>query len=78
MPRSKFNLSARYNLNRVGILSAATYYSSVKYKPTNEDHGDTFGGRIPIELDVACEVLPGVRPSAGANNLWRNRWKKRP
>ena len=69
LPGSKFNLSARYHLNRVVILAAATYYGSVEYKPINEDHDETFGGKTLIDLDVACGVFPGVRLSAGANNL---------
>ena len=43
LPRTKFNLSVRYNLNHVGILAAATYYGSVEYKPTNEDHDEILG-----------------------------------
>ena len=46
LPRTKYNLSARYNLNRVSILAAATYYGQVEYKPTNEDPDETFGGKI--------------------------------
>ena len=65
VPRSKFNLFVRYNLKRVGILVAATYYGSVEYKPTNEEQGETFGGKILIDLDIACEVVPGVRLSVG-------------
>ena len=69
LPQTKFNLSARYNLNRVGILAAATYFGPVEYKPTNEDHDETFGGKTLIDLDVTWEAFPGVSLSIGANNL---------
>ncbi len=66
LPRTKFNLSARYNLKRVGIPAAATYYGSAEYKPTNQDHEETFGGKTLIDLDVACEVIPGGQSIGGS------------
>ena len=69
LPRTKLSLSARYGLGGFGLLTGATWYGPVEYKPTNMDHDETFDGRTIIDLDVGCDVLPGVRLSVGANNL---------
>ena len=50
-------------------LVRATSYGPVEYKPTNEANDETFSAKTLLDVDVACEVLPGVRLSAGANNL---------
>ena len=77
-------MPGRYNLNRVGILAAATYYGSVGYKPTNEDYGETFGGKPLIDLDGCLrgfrgalvrrgqqpvEYLPGRAPERGQHRF---------
>ena len=69
LPRTKIGLSARYDLSSLSLLTRATWYGPVEYKPTNTDHDETFDGRTIIDLDVGCDLLPGVRLSVGANNL---------
>ena len=44
-------------------------HGSAEYKPTNQDHEETFGGKTPVDLNVACKVFPGVNLSVGASNL---------
>ena len=69
LPRTKLGLSARYDLGTLGLLTRATWYGPVEYKPTNADHDESFDGRTLIDLDVGYDLLPGVRLSVGANNL---------
>ena len=69
LPRTKIGLSARYDLGSLSLLTGATWYGPVEYKPANTDHDETFDGRTIIDLDVGRDLLPGVRLAVGANNL---------
>ena len=69
LPRTKIGLSARYDLSSLSLLTRATWYGPVEYKPANAAHDETFDGRTILDLDVGRDLLPGVRLSVGANNL---------
>ena len=69
LPRTKLGLTARYDLSSLSLLTRATWYGPVEYKPANTDLDESFDGRTLIDLDVGYDLLPGVRLSVGANNL---------
>ncbi len=70
LPRQKGVFSARYGIDRFSVSARANYYGSVKYRPTNPDNDEHFGAKVLFDVDLGYEILPGVRLSAGANNIF--------
>ena len=52
------------------VLGGEFRVENYRIEAPNPDHGETFGGKTLLDLDVACEVFAGGgRLSAGADNL---------
>ncbi len=69
LPKAKLSLSARYTQGRLSVLGRATRYGPVAYKPINADNDEIFSAKTLVDMDLSCDLLPGVRLSVGANNL---------
>ena len=69
LPKTKVSVSARYTQGGFSAIVRATSYGPVEYKPTTEANDETFSAKAVLDVDVACDVLPGVRLSVGANNV---------
>ena len=69
LPKQKGTVSAKYAIDRFGIVARAIYYGKIQYKPTNSDNDETFGAKILLDLDLSYELLQGLRLSVGANNI---------
>ncbi|MFQ5707366.1 MAG: TonB-dependent receptor domain-containing protein [bacterium] len=70
LPRQKANISARYSIGPFSALGRASYFGEVKYRPTNPLNDEDFSAKVLFDVDVAYEILPGVRFSVGANDLF--------
>ena len=70
LPRTKGNLMARYSIDRWNLMTRASLFGNVKYKPTNEANDETFDAKVLFDVDVGFEVLTGVNVHVGANNVF--------
>ncbi|MCI0693281.1 TonB-dependent receptor [candidate division KSB1 bacterium] len=71
LPRQKYSAQARYNIGRFSGLARATYFGEIQYRhPSDPANDETFGAKTVFDVDLALEVVKGVRVSAGAINLF--------
>lgn len=69
LPSTKASFSTQYQNGRLSILARATYYGKIHYKPTNPDNDETFSAKTLLDVDLAFEIMKGVRLSLGGNNI---------
>ncbi len=70
LPRKKFTLGLRYATSKLQAVVRATYFGEIYYKPTNPANDEVFSAKTIFDVDLAYEVMKGVRLSVGANNLF--------
>ncbi|RMD99019.1 MAG: ferric enterobactin receptor, partial [Calditrichaeota bacterium] len=70
LPHQKVSLSARYSVGPFSGLLRATYFGSIKYRPTNPQNDETFGAKTLFDVDLAYQFAKNLTLSIGANNVF--------
>ena len=70
LPKQKATLTARYSIDQFSIMTRASFFGQVKYKPTNPANDETFDAKTLFDIDVGYEFIEGVSLHAGANNVF--------
>jgi iron complex outermembrane receptor protein len=70
LPHQKIAGSARWESGRWSALARVTHFGKVEYKPTSSDNDETFDAKTLLDVDLGIELMPGVRWTVGANNVF--------
>jgi iron complex outermembrane recepter protein len=69
-PKNKLALSANYTIKKFGIMARATRFGEVSSWNTNPMLDETYEAKVVTDASVSYQIIPQVRVTVGANNLF--------
>lgn len=69
VPRTKFNLSLNYSINKFNVFFRNVYFGSVDEATNNEANKQTFSAKVVTDLSFGYNIAKGTNFTIGANNL---------
>jgi iron complex outermembrane recepter protein len=69
-PKNKISLSANYQLKKIGLMVRATRFGAVSSWNVDPRLDETYDAKIVTDASISYSVLPQVRITIGANNLF--------
>jgi iron complex outermembrane receptor protein len=69
-PKNKVALSANYQIKKFGIMARATRFGKVSSWNTNPLLDETYDAKVVTDASISYQLIPQVRVTVGANNLF--------
>ena len=69
-PKNKVSLSASYTYKKIGLLARATRFGKVSSWNADPRLDETYDPKIVTDASISYSILPQVRVTIGANNLF--------
>lgn len=69
-PKNKVAVSANYQIKKFGIMARATRFGKVSSWNTNPQLDETYEAKVVTDASISYQVIPQVRVTVGANNLF--------
>lgn len=69
-PKNKISLSANYQIKKIGFMARATRFGKVSSWNIDPRLDETYDAKIVTDASVSYNILPQVRVTIGANNLF--------
>ena len=69
-PKNKISLSANYQLKKIGLMARATRFGAVSTWSVDPRLDETYDAKIVTDASISYSILPQVRVTIGANNLF--------
>ena len=69
-PKNKVSLSANYQYKKIGLLARATRFGKVSSWNADPRLDETYNPKIVTDASISYNILPQVRVTIGANNLF--------
>jgi iron complex outermembrane receptor protein len=69
-PKNKVSLSASYQLKKIGVMVRATRFGKVSSWNLDPRLDETYDAKIVTDASIGYNILPQVRVTIGANNLF--------
>jgi len=70
VPRQRATAAVSYNQGPLGALLRANFYGKVRYKPDLPENDEAFAAKTLFDADVGYEIMPSLRVSLGAENIF--------
>jgi iron complex outermembrane recepter protein len=69
VPRTKFNLSLNYKIDKFSVFLRNVYFGSVEEATNTEANMQTFAAKVVTDLSFGYNIAKGTNFTIGANNL---------
>ncbi|MFL5748929.1 MAG: TonB-dependent receptor [Niastella sp.] len=69
-PKNKVSLSANYQYKKIGLMARATRFGKVSSWNADPRLDETYDPKIVTDASISYSILPQVRVTIGANNLF--------
>jgi iron complex outermembrane receptor protein len=69
VPRTKFNLSLNYKIDKFSVFLRNVYFGSVEEATNTEANMQTFAAKVVTDLTFGYNIAKGTNFTIGANNL---------
>jgi iron complex outermembrane receptor protein len=69
-PKNKVSLSANYQYKKIGLMARATRFGKVSSWNADPRLDETYDPKIVTDASVSYSIIPQVRVTIGANNLF--------
>lgn len=69
-PRNKVSIAANYQFKKFGAMARATRFGKVSSWNLNPQLDETYEAKVVTDASVSYNILPQVRVTIGANNLF--------
>lgn len=69
-PKNKLSLSVAYQLKRIGANVRVTRFGEVRFWNTNPALDETYDPRTVTDASISYSIVPAVRVTIGANNIF--------
>jgi len=69
VPRTKFNLSLNYSINKFSVFFRNVYFGSVDEATNSDANMQTFSAKVITDLSFGYNIAKGTNFTIGANNL---------
>jgi iron complex outermembrane receptor protein len=69
-PKNKISVAANYQFKRFGAMARATRFGEVSSWNLNPQLDETYEAKVVTDASISYSILPQVRVTIGANNLF--------
>lgn len=69
-PKNKLSLALAYQLKKIGANVRTTYFGEVSFWNTNPALDETYDARTVTDASISYTIIPAVRVTVGANNIF--------